>query len=376
MKRFSLYISILSLVCGFLFSSCVYTPVKGSNENARLDRQYLEFWYNSQLLPAFEYYESQVQLLHQALDEATPEHPNPEKLRQCFHSALLALQPVIIFDDLIFANHYYGLSGVSAAFPVNVSSLEDLMSRSIGVDEISQGINLGTISPNSVGFAALDYLLYTQTAESMGKHLQFMRSISTLLLQQAHDAVSHYRENTDDFLANDGFGIHGSVSLLMNTLLRNWETNIRTAKIGYPIGIYGIVNHDPAPHTAEAYYSGLSSELLKRSIVAFRDFYTGVPARKALPRNAELSFRNMLLEYLPQMQNEDIVKRIDKELAQLDVLLSAVKTDIPGQIQMPEGLIRLQAIHASLQRVVGLLKTNAVTALGLTITYSDGEEGD
>lgn len=374
MKRF-IPISLILSFC-LLITGCVYTPVKGRNESARIDRRYLEYWYDSQLLPAFELYELQADSLYSTLQAATPSTASHEAIKARFKSALTALQGVILFDRPIFANNYYSLSALAASFPVNKSALESLANQSLDADGIEEGLSLGTVSPNSLGYAALDILLYGSPTSRWQQHLPFMRTVGELLLKQARTATTYYKQHRETFLSNDGFGIHGSLSQLMNTLLQNWEVSVRTAKVGYPIGIYGIIRHEPSPLTAEAYYSRLSVELLREAVAAFNRFFEGVPTRRNFPNNAESSFRNMLHEYLPPPANQEIPQKVAKELAELDTQLAAIDSDIPNQLESPKGLQRLQSVHASLQRIVGLLKTNAVNALGMTITYSDGEEGD
>lgn len=375
MKRFIYPLFCFSLC--LLMLGCVYAPVKGRSEGARIDRRYLEFWYDNQLLPAFESYESEVSQLHDLLHSADLRQAGAiNDLQAQYRKALIALQPVILFDRQIFANNYYGLSTISASFPVNRSALESLIHQEVDMASLEKGLSLGTISPNTVGYAALDMLLYDSAVGDWQEHLPLIRTISEQLLRQAQTATSYYKDRREDFLSNDGFGIHSSMSVLMNTLLQNWEASIRTAKVGYPIGVYGIVHHAPSPLTAEAYYSRLSHELLRQSVESFQDFFEGIPARGSLPANTEYSFKNMLHEYLPSPKNREIPQQVAKELSELNLLLRSLDSDIPRQLETSEGLQRLQSIHASLQRIVGLLKTNAVSALGLTITYSDGEEGD
>lgn len=50
--------------------------------------------------------------------------------------------------------------------------------------------------------------------------------------------------------------------------------------------------------------------------------------------------------------------------------------DLARLAETPEGTEKLKRVYAELQKVVGILKTEVVSALGLTVTYSDGEEGD
>lgn len=50
--------------------------------------------------------------------------------------------------------------------------------------------------------------------------------------------------------------------------------------------------------------------------------------------------------------------------------------DIAVLVNTPDGMERLKEIYGELQKVVGLLKAKLIVELNLTVTYTDGEEGD
>lgn len=179
-------------------------------------------------------------------------------------------------------------------------------------------------------------------------------------------------------MRNDDFSVGGSLNVVLNLLMSNFEANIRTAKVGIPVGIYGVSIHQPEPMTVEAYYhgEGLSTRLLVQSVQAFQRFYDGYPYGASSAKNGALSFATMLGEYLPPSKRTEILQKMEQVFTALHAELDDETADLARLAETPEGTEKLKRVYAELQKVVGILKTEVVSALGLTVTYSDGEEGD
>lgn len=380
MKKKCLYIFLL--LCSSLWTSCVYTPIKGYNGNSKIDTQYLDFWYRQQILPAYAGYLAQVQRLDEIAGELEAHPERLEEMKLQYETAFLALQDVIIFDQPYFVSQLYGLYAVSARFPLNKAQLEDAVRNRYPAEVLSERLDRGVLSPNALGYAALDYLLFSgqvNLADESGRdYLSFLMASTGLLLEQARRVYAYYEKGGDDFVHNDDFSVGGSLNVVLNILMSNFEANIRTAKVGIPVGIYGISVHEPEPLTVEAYYhgEGLSTRLLVRAVQAFQRFYDGHPYGGSSMRKEELSFSAMLGEYLPPAKKDEIRRRLEQVFAALHSELDNEDTDLAILAGSKEGAEKLKRIYAELQKVVGILKTDVVSALGLTVTYSDGEEGD
>lgn len=373
---------ILLFLCAGLWTSCVYTPIKGYNGNSKIDAQYLDFWYRRQILPAYAGYLLQVQRLDEIAGELETHPERLEDVKRQYEAAFLALQDIVIFDQPYFVSQLYGLYAVSARFPLNKVQLEDAVRNRYPAEVLSERLERGVLSPNALGYAALDYLLFSGqvdlTAGSGRDYLSYLTASTGLLLEQARRVYAYYEKGGDDFVHNDDFSVGGSLNVVLNTLMSNFEANVRTAKVGIPVGIYGISVHEPEPLTVEAYYhgEGLSTRLLARAVQAFQHFYDGYPYGESSVRKEELSFSAMLGEYLPPAKKDEIRRRLEQVFAALRSELDNENTDLAGLAGSKDGVEKLKRIYAELQKVVGILKTDVVAALGLTVTYSDGEEGD
>lgn len=373
----------LFLLCGMVgFTSCVYTPIKGYNGNSKIDPQYLDFWYRQQILPAYAGYLSQVKRLDEMAGELEKYPEKLVELKRQYEAAFLSLQDLIIFDQPYFVGELYGLYAVSARFPVNKTQLEDAVWNRYSAEDLSERLDRGVLSPNALGYAALDYLLYSDrvdlTGETGREYLSFFPVLTRLLVKQAEAVYTSYEKGGDNFVRNDDFSVGGSLNVVPNLLMSNFEAHIRTAKVGIPVGIYGVSVHQPEPMTVEAYYhgEGLSTRLLLRSVQAFQRFYDGYPYGASSAKNGALSFATMLGEYLPPSKRTEILQKMEQVFTALHAELDDETADLARLAETPEGTEKLKRVYAELQKVVGILKTEVVSALGLTVTYSDGEEGD
>ena len=379
MKNY-VWIGLLLLGSMVGFTSCVYTPIKGYNGNSKIDPQYLDFWYWQQILPAYAGYLAQVRRLDEIAGELEKYPEKLVELKQQYETAFL--QDLIIFDQPYFVGELYGLYPVSARFPVNKAQLEDAVRNRYSAEALSERLDRGVLSPNALGYAALDYLLYSGrvdlTGETGREYLSFFPVLTRLLVKQAEAVYASYEKGGDNFVRNDDFSVGGSLNVVLNLLMSNFEAHIRTAKVGIPVGIYGVSVHQPEPMTVEAYYhgEGLSTRLLVRSVQAFQRFYDGYPYGESSVKNGALSFATMLGEYLPPAKRTEILQKMEQVFTALHAELDKETTDLARLAATPEGTEKLKRVYAELQKVVGILKTEVVSALGLTVTYSDGEEGD
>lgn len=378
-KHWIFFLLLCSMVC---FSSCVYTPIKGYNGNSKIDPQYLDFWYRQQILPAYAGYLTQVRHLDEIAGELGAHPERLEELKQQYATAFLSLQDLIIFDQPYFVSQLYGLYTVSARFPVNRVQLADAVRNRYTAEALMERLDRGVLSPNALGYAALDYVLYSGrvdlTSEAGSEYLAFLPALTRMLRKQAEAVYAFYEKGGEDFVRNDDFSVGGSLNVVLNLLMSNFEANIRTAKVGIPVGIYGVSVHQPEPTTVEAYYhrEGLSTRLLVRSLQAFQRFYDGYPYGEVSAKNGALSFATMLGEHLPPAKRTEILQKLEQVFTALHAELDHETTDLSRLAETKKGVEKLKRVYAELQKVVGILKTEVVSALGLTVTYSDGEEGD
>lgn len=103
------------------------------------------------------------------------------------------------------------------------------------IQELEEGLN----QPNATGFAAMDYMLYSGEIPLDAACIQYICTVCEVINHYAKAAESYYVENENAFVSNNDFSARGSLCVLINTLMKQYEVYIRTLKVGIPIGIYG-----------------------------------------------------------------------------------------------------------------------------------------
>ncbi len=388
-NRFYKQILCISIGALLILAGCVYTPIKGVSEKRTIDATYLSFWYKRQIIPAFSNYQLKTKEMLQAAyalkdtEEGAEREAAMGHLKELYKEAFLSLQDVIIFDHAIFHSGVSGVYELAGTSQVNKTLVKSAIENGrFSSSEIIQELEEGLNQPNATGFAAMDYMLYSGEIPLDAACIQYICTVCEVINHYAKAAESYYVENENAFVSNNDFSARGSLCVLINTLMKQYEVYIRTIKVGIPIGIYGaaIVQKKPAPQAVEGYYcgKGLSTQLLHRSILALKNFYNGVPYNESMPLPAN-SFRRFMEEQLAVSGKGDngLINLFGKTLDVLEGETGNLNhDDIAVLVNTPDGMERLKEIYGELQKVVGLLKAKLIVELNLTVTYTDGEEGD
>lgn len=369
-------ISATAVAAWPLLSSCVYTPIKGQAGQRSIDAATADFWTGRLWLPAFSAYEEKAHTLQQAalLWEQKGEEALPA-LQMAFRQAMLALQDVTPYDQPIFANNFYTLQAIQSSFPLNQQALEHAVTQGWSASQLEQRLELGTLSPNALGYAALDYILFAPQVENRNRYAPIVQQITALMAKQAEEARAYHKEQVKQLREDTSFGPNGTPSVMLNALMRNLELTLRTPKIGIPIGVYGLMPHQPAPQTAEAVHSGLSTQLLHRAVKAVQDFYEGRPYGSEKAESA-YGLVSILTTYLQDPRAAAHLVEAQAVLRQMEHELQTEKRTVDQLATTDEGRALLRSWYDAVQAQVALIKTDAVASLGITITYTDGEEGD
>lgn len=245
------------------------------------------------------------------------------------------------------------------SFPVNEDLVDELVTNGVP-DNYSYSFDQG--------FPALDYLLFDGspqevvsrfTNSSANTNRRTYLTDQVRQINQLSNEVNELWENgyRATFIANTGTAAGTSVSLLINALNEHWE-NVKRDRIGIPSGVatLGFTN----PESVEASYSGHSLQLLRRSVVANRNFFTN---------DNSIGLDDYLNEIDAQKEGTPlttlILNQYQEGLDNLDridgPLNAAVDNDSPD----------VTAAYGSLVRNIVLLKTDMASVLCVAITYVD-----
>lgn len=385
MKTARKIIQVLSSIFILLsFSSCLSTPTKGTAGSRQLDPNFLTYWYDAQIMPAITQLSNAVQQFEKvalSIDASSAvSQQQIDALREQYRNSFLHLQDFLIFDQHIFRQGRDNLTDFIAASPV-VSSIVEEINRGTSYQELERGFRRSTLTLGTVGFRAIDYILYSTDAgvdiSSNSNAFNYLVAVIKLLNTVTQEALDYYTKNRESFVNDTHFGSRGSLSVVMNTLIHNYEKQIRTGKLGYVIGVYGFGNKPTVPSNSEAYYAkgNLSAKLLQRSIESLVKFYNGTPLDSTQTAQYQNSLESLLNIYINSPKNTEINNKIRTQLQVIQQAIATIENDEIAELATTN-VDKLKAVYDALQQLVGIIKTDTFVELGLTITYSDGEEGD
>lgn len=257
-------------------------------------------------------------------------------------------------------------------FPTNISTINQ---------NIQSGANVASSPKSSVGFPAIEYLvfgeqgtstadlvtLFTTDADATARkaYLQQlaaeMKTTVASIVEGWSASGGNYRQQ---FISSTGMADGSSLSLLVNEMSFDFET-LKNFKFKIPLGKLngGVV----LPQTVEAFYSGGSVQLATKQVAAFQELYLGIGTNGA----DDLG----LYEYLKCLETESSGQLLaDRMTDQFDAILDALAL-VPDPLS--ETLVSDKQIvddaYDEMQMMVPLMKFEMTTALGVQINYQDND---
>jgi uncharacterized protein len=235
---------------------------------------------------------------------------------------------------------------------------------------------LQTQGSNVIGFGTLEYLLYGMaattdahiaqfTGEIGARRVMYATTVSTMLTQSTRDLLNYWLPEGDDYLrafisSDDPVSVRQSISMLVNAMIGNLE-NIANFDFAVPMGLQ---TGQPAPELVRSPYSNVSLELAIGSIETIRDVFSGGEG-DALGLNDYIDSLGLQLGTTPLTQV--ISSELELVLADLRIITPPLRTALAEQ---PEAM---QQMYTDLRRVYLLMKTNMVSQMGITITFTDSD---
>lgn len=374
-KRLSVF-GLIILFGAAVVYSCLKTPVvSGSNKNISSDC--LAYWYDNRIIEAYEDFAGRVSALNDAVTtysvSETFVKQDFDRVVSAYDEACRSLQYVILFDD--YMNPESSLVKQANSWPANTVMIDELVKEDLSEEKLREKIAGKEIVENCIGLPAADYLLFSKRENITLREKKYVSLLTKKMKSDAERALLAHKANREKFIASTDFSVSGSLSTVLNNLLYNYEKEIRTAKVGLPIGIYGFGAHKPSPKTAENYYRGenISILSLRYAVDALNKFYYS-----DTKSSEQYGLRSILIKYSsnPGFVRPAYVAKMDAAMKSLIQKINSENESISVLASDEEGVKKLKAVYDDLQEIVGILKTDAIVSLGLTVTYNDGEEGD
>jgi len=144
---------------------------------------------------------------------------------------------------------------------------------------------------------------------------------------------------------------------------------LKNYKIALPVGIVpsaGTQAGDPLPQKVEAFYSGISSELVLIELTTLQDIYLG---RSAQGDGA--GFDDYLTKINAQYNGGLLNDAINSQFASALSKLQSVPDPLSQTIQTNPSAVT--ASYAELQKLLVLMKTDVPSSLGVLITFEDND---
>jgi hypothetical protein len=370
MKKFPQQISlaIIVLACLLGLTAC---NSKKENSPQNFDRRgLLENVANNLISPAFDSLHSEAK----ALQAATQNFVNAPSL-----GTLEALQTQWIqtyttwqsanmynFEFLIEPNTLdKSLFEEIGAFPVDSALIEQY---------ISQGdYSFANFNRDTRGFLAMDYLLFRTDGNQQAivdaftndnKRGLYLKAVADHLLAKIEQSRNRWLEAKASFIANDGTDAGSSLTLLFNQFNLGYE-RIKNFKLGIPLGKRAPLT-SPAPMYVEAYYSGISLDMIRANMKAIENIWRGVGA----DGQDGLGFQDYLLAVPGGKELSDNTEaQLSIIYQKLDALdkQTRLSTLINTQYQAVE------ALHNEMLKHTRYFKSDMSSLLGLYITYDSGD---
>ncbi|HOZ86671.1 MAG TPA: imelysin family protein [Bacteroidia bacterium] len=366
-------VGILGLFFTLLFfSDCKKKKTEKEETDESFDKSAMLVNYADKIiLPNFQSFQSVVDSLVVAFNGFAQQKNTASlnALRKKYISAYLKFQRVAAFE--------YGPSESENVrtnfntFPVNINQVNSNIN--------SGNYDLGTVDNIAAkGFPAIDYLLFGEnltdssivaqfsTDPSAARRITYLDACITEMQSKINIVVAAWSNGyKTTFVNSTGSQIGSSLGLMINQL--NFEIDLlKNSKIGIPLGKKSLGLK--LPEKCEAFYANkISVALAKECLLNIENIYLG----RSTPDTDGLGIDDYL-QHLGAMHgsvslNEAIKNQFTAALTKLNLVDEPLSSSINSQAAA------VDAAYLELVKLLVLLKTDAPSALGVIITYQDGD---
>jgi predicted lipoprotein len=290
-------------------------------------------------------------------------------VRQKFNSAYIKFQHISLYEF-----------GPSESELVR-SNFNTYPTDSVQVkSNISNGsYNLGTLANlDAKGFPAIDYLLYGKnctdadivtlfdTDSHAANRITYLNDCLAEMQTKLNSIVNTWNTSYKSaFTASTGSEIGSSLGLLINQL--DFEIDLlKNGKIGIPLGKKSLGVQ--LPEKCEAYYAHtISVSLAKECLLSIEDTYLG----RASNGSDGIGIDDYLDAIKAQHNAGTLNQAIKDQFAVTKSKLALVPEPLSATITTNSAVV--DAAYIEMVKLLVLLKTDTPSALGIVITYQDGD---
>jgi predicted lipoprotein len=217
------------------------------------------------------------------------------------------------------------------------------------------------------GFYAVEYLIYGKASNSevLASFDQNRKDYLLLIVAELKNTFDQVVEEWNDsyrqaFINNDGTSAGSSISLYYNSFVKDYE-NAKNFKLEIPAGLSAGIAADE--RLVEAYYSGISRELVVENFESSKNIWLG------LSRDGQeiLGFRDYLESLVggPELITATLegIARIDEAITNLP------QGPLSDQVESEE----VKALRDAYQANTANFKSSMVSLTGIDITFNSGD---
>lgn len=253
-------------------------------------------------------------------------------------------------------------STVFGVFPVDEAQVE--------ANIIDANFNLAASFDRDVrGFLAVEYLIYGSDLSDEELVANFDQARKNYLLLIIGEMVTTFdiilfewrSDYLSAFVGDDGTAAGSSISLLYNEFVKDYE-NLKNFKVELPAGLTaGQAAADPT--LVEAYYSGISKELLTAHFESSKNIWMG----RTRTGEAIVGFD----DYLDTVVGgPDLVAATQEAIAAIDEAIAAIPSGpLSDQLESDE----VQELRNLMQANTANFKSSMSSLLGISITFNSGD---
>jgi uncharacterized protein len=248
-----------------------------------------------------------------------------------------------------------------ATFPADETEIEQFI--------VAEDYSLNNFSRDTRGFFGIEYLIFGNDALNNfsgtegGKRKLYLSAIVNDLKTKTDNVVTGWSTYRNTFVNATGTDAGSSASLLFNSFLIGFEFS-KNYKLGLPLGLRaGQTTSEPTK--TEAYYSGVSSELIKLNFENIKQIYFG----NDIDGHEGKGFD----DYLKAVTGGS--ELVDETTVQMNAIKTAIENIPSGKLSdlIVSNPQPANTAYLEMQKLTRYIKSDMSSLLGISITYSSGD---
>lgn len=354
------------IIIGFTLVSCKgKSDNKDDNNDSNFDRAaMLTDVADLLIIPNFDTLQSEVNKLQSAVVtfNGDPNETNLNAVRNIWMDAVKAHQHCSAFGfgpGKLLLGPYASVLGV---FPVNETAVE--------ANIIDDSFDLpNSFSKDIRGFFTVEYLIWREGLTDAEVVSSFDANRKAYLLLIVNELKSTFDNIVaewngsyrSEFIASTGTSAGSSLSLYYNDFVKDYE-NLKNFKLELPAGLTAGFE-TPDPTLVEAYYSGMSRDLIVEHFKSCSNIWSGT----SKDGTNIIGFE----EYLAALVGgPELAAQTNTTITQIEDLINALPVGkLSDNITDPA----IETLRDKLQDNTANFKSSLSSILGISITYSSGD---